>query len=416
MNASFVPEAFNKIRSMLDRPSGPKKRLVGAEVERFGLDRHSKVLRYTEHMAVLFSELVKDFEWKVSAQYKDWILGVNKDQSYISLEPGAQFEIAGSPKNSLFEAQALEDQIDTEVHQTQTAREWKWVWLGVNPYDRAEDIQIIPSPRYQLMTEYFPTKARRGWEMMRLTSGFHLNIDFNTDQEAVEMLQAGFYLVPLITALFGNSPFYHGQRTGHLSERAFIWSETDPLRSGFLDFVFDQNFALKDYVNFVCSTELMYILKQDGSVEAGRSRCLKELSEELVELNALSAMRQIFTEIRLKPCCVELRSFDQQSPELRYAAMAFALGLIYDDENRKLLCERALKVSAKELQKQTLRAATDGLKADDFYEDLKELILWSENGLRRRRLNEEDLLSPVQNLMSGRKNPAQLLLETEEFL
>ena len=54
-------------------------------------------------------------------------------------------------------------------------------------------------------------------------------------------------LQPIATALFANSPFVEGKPTGYLSSRAHVWTDTDPDRTGMLDFVFEDGFGFETY-------------------------------------------------------------------------------------------------------------------------------------------------------------------------
>jgi len=400
---------------LLDKSNKRIQHKIGAESERLVCDASGKVLRYQPHLKTLLEELVQKKGWETSYQENSNILGLKRGSDYISLEPGAQLEISGAPQDHLFLVREKESEIEEEILSTQAAQDWSWLWLGLNPYDSVEDIQIIPSTRYQIMTRYYPAHSKRGLDMMRLTAGFHLNLDYYEPEEACEMLRAGLFLTPFVVALFCNSPFYHSQQAPSLSERTMIWKDNDSLRSGILDFVFHSDFQLMDYVNFVCSTPLMYFMDEQGHAQPAEGRCLTDLSLDLQKTNALPALREIFTEARIKPCCVELRSFDQQKPNERYAAMAFAIGLVYDLENRSYLNKEALRFSPDQLRKWIEDSARFAMKHDETYQMIQNLFQRSYEGLKRRGFGEEELLKPVEKLISQRKSPAELLLESKTF-
>ncbi len=57
-----------------------------------------------------------------------------------------------------------------------------------------------------------------------------VNLDFQSEQDMVEKFRLGLALQPIATALFANSPFKEKKKTGYLSWRSHVWTDTDPDR------------------------------------------------------------------------------------------------------------------------------------------------------------------------------------------
>jgi glutamate--cysteine ligase len=70
-------------------------------------------------------------------------------------------------------------------------------------------------------------------------------------------------LQPVATALFANSPFTEGKPNGFLSARANVWTDTDPDRTGMLDFVFADEFGFETYARYAANVP-MYFAKRRG--------------------------------------------------------------------------------------------------------------------------------------------------------
>lgn len=410
-----MAEPSSPILELLKDKSIKRKWMLGLESERFLLHPDGKLAQFSNLQSFLLKELVQENAWEVSYKVEDSVLGLRKNGHDISLEPGAQFEISAAPQKGICELLEIEKSIESEVLATQVAQGCQWLFLGMNPKYEAEEIELIPSPRYQIMTDYFPTKAARGREMMRLTTGFHLNLDFYETSEAIDLLRACYFVVPYLTGIFCNSPFYKGKRSAALSERQLVWQETDPVRSGFLNGIFHKDYSPKDYVNFVESTELMYFSDEQGNSVAGNGKALQDLPANLRQMNAVSALRQVFKDVRLKPCCVELRCFDQQLPEYRYAAIALAVGLVYDPKNRAQLIAEALTSNEKSHQALQVQGAMKGLKEDLIFEKAKTFLKMAEQGLERRDLGETKFLAPIENLFSRRETPAELIDQNSDW-
>ncbi|MGA0162787.1 MAG: glutamate-cysteine ligase family protein [Bdellovibrionota bacterium] len=403
------------VESLFAGISPKRGQKLGAEVERLGLDSKAQILSYSQHIEPLFQELISKKNWNPSARGEGGrILALSRGDDAITLEPGAQVEIAPRPCDNLSELMEVEAQIGSELLSTEVAKNWTWLWWAVNPKKKAEEVELIPSKRYQIMTDYFPKVGRRGRDMMRLTTGSHLNLDFFSKKEAIDMLQASCALFPVVGGLFAHSPYYQGKLSGFLSVRQQIWKDTDPLRSGFPNEFLSDDFNIQNYVNLVESTPLMFFQDENSDYQAADGRCLKDLSLELQKRNALSAMRQLFFDVRLKPCCVEFRALDQQTPEFRGAAFALIVGILYDEENRSFAIEQAKTWGAEKIKQLQDEASKTGLKSDEIFSAARTFYDRALKGLERRARNEMRCLFAIQKLLQLRLSSGELELSEQK--
>ncbi len=385
-------------------------RWIGLEVERLGVDiQTGKRLGYQEHLKALLEALIGQKAWRVEYQVGPNPLAISRQLHQISLEPGSQFEVSLAPRANIREIVKAQEQIDAEIKSLPLAKNFAWLGVGMNPLDVFEDRSLLPSPRYALMNRYFEQNKGRGREMMRLTCGLQINLDFADEREGVEMLRLGFQMMPFLSALFSNSPYKRGKKTGVLSERHLIWKQTDPLRSNFLDRVFESDFSLKKWAQMASQVPLMYAYDTEGNVLDVQGASLNDLSEPMQKGNALAAMRQIFTEVRYKPCCIELRSFDQVPPAYRYAATAICVGILYNDKRRGALQEGYSKISsAAALSKLMEEGARQGLQSDFMHSELCKLVDLAQEGLEQRGFGEQEFLQPARDLLNARQTPAEI--------
>ncbi len=386
---------------------------IGLEVERLVTRKgQPQILHYPDAVSKLLRELIQKKGWSLEYEWNDNPLALRKNLHTISVEPGGQFEISPAPRKSVGELKTLFDELDSEVLATDEGQTWQWLHLAVNPYEDALQISLLPSPRYLLMNDYFQkvpeAKNRtpaRGQEMMRLTAGLQINLDFDTDVEGVEMYQAANAIAPYLSALFSNSPLYKNGRSSALSERHLIWQKADALRSGFYDWSFSKQMTVAEYADRISKIPLMYAYDEAGKVWDPQGKSLHELPSSLWKANALAALRQIFTEVRFKPCCVEIRFLDAVGPEDRYAATAMAVGLLYDAENRRVILED--HESAETLRSRMDTGAREGLKSDLIFMKLQNLLMAAKLGCERRQKQEEKFLEPVEARLNSRKTPAE---------
>jgi len=405
------------IYDLLGRSIEPSQVKLGVEIERFGKDSNGKMIRYETHLKAFFKEMVETRGWTPAYQVGDDVMAIERLGDQWSLEPGSQLELSAGPCSNLHELKEQQERLEHEAAQTKSAQGWKWNWLGLNPEEAAESIKIIPSPRYAIMTEYFKKNGGRGLDMMRLTTGCHVNFDYWCPDHAMRILRVGAMIAPTFVALFANSPFFKGSATGRLSERVAIWQKTDPLRSGIPEFLFlkqgcrnGAEASMADYVDLVESTPMMFFFDENEKAQPANGRSWRDLPESLKKKNALPAIRQLFLEARLKPCCVELRFLDQNAPIVRQSSFAMLVGLLQDPGTLDLLNQEAFKKTSAEVLNEMDKASLVGMKDDHFYELAKKYLHLASRGLAERKLGEEKYLQPVEEILSRRQNPAQQLL------
>src|SRR5690606_32404795 len=90
-----------------------------------------------------------------------------------------------------------------------------------------------------------------------------VNLDFASEADMAKKFRVSLALQPVATALFANSPFTEGRPNGYLSFRSFIWTDTDPDRTGMLPFVFEDGFGFERYVEYALDVP-MYFVYRDG--------------------------------------------------------------------------------------------------------------------------------------------------------
>jgi len=408
------------------------ERQVGLEIERIAIWKDGSPFLYktvTSPSGIkrpgareLLKQLHQAYGWKLVESHPGDPIGLETPTGKVSLEPGSQLEFALFPHKSLQEVEELLKEYDSQVDKI--IEPWKglcFLGLAVNPVHRVEDIDVIPSPRYAIMTKVLGASGSLGTSMMRRTSSVQINLDYTSEQEAIEMLRISLLVAPISTALFANSPFLDGKPSGFLSTRSEIWRNTDPARTGLLDDAFKMGFNFESYAKLLWHLPLMFVQNENGEYIDAQGCSLKDISEgELPEVtvnatNMRSSVQQLFTEGRLKPGYVEVRSVDGQLPAYRLASAAFWMGLLYDKEARKLAIELLGHLSASDRKELSVATSRTGLQTE--FKGLKvlqvadALVKASSLGLERRGKKEESYLECLKENVSLGQTPADKLLE-----
>lgn len=107
-----------------------------------------------------------------------------------------------------------------------------WLGYGIQPVSTYKNIHIIPKKRYEYMTKYLPTVAKKPLVMRRETSGIQASFDYKDEADAMRKFAFALKLSPIVSAAFANSPVRNGRLTKYKSNRAASWLDTDNDRAG----------------------------------------------------------------------------------------------------------------------------------------------------------------------------------------
>jgi len=406
---------------------------IGTEHEKFGviLDTLEPVpYEGAVGIEALLQGLVDQFGWEPVLE-KGKLIALKQicevGQASITLEPGGQLELSGAPLKTIHDT-CHEVQIHLDqVHQVADPMGVGFIGLGFTPKWRLEECPVMPKGRYDIMRPYMQKMGTRGRDMMFRTSTVQVNLDFENEEDMVKKLRVALALQPLATAIFANSPFMDGKPSGNLSERAKVWHDTDPDRTGLMPFVFEEGMSFERYVDYALDVP-MYFVYRDGTYHnvaglsfrdfmEGKLRGFEGIYPTLDDWS--DHLTTLFPEARLKRF-IEMRGADG-GPRSRICALsAFWTGLVYDNTALENALDLVKNWSPETLEELRQNVPKHGLKTKLGAQSLKEIagevLQISGAGLKARgALNEngEDetmFLEPVSEIVySGVTGSEQLL-------
>ena len=91
---------------------------------------------------------------------------------------------------------------------------------GSHPFSRAEDEAIADEPRYEEFVEYAGVSARR-----QGVSGLHVHVGMPSAEACFHALEGVLPWLPVVLAWSANSPYFAGEETGLVSNRAQVLAE-----------------------------------------------------------------------------------------------------------------------------------------------------------------------------------------------
>jgi glutamate--cysteine ligase len=346
----------------------------------------------------------------------------------ISIEPGGQFELSGAPLIDIHATAA-----ELEAHLSALAGVAhslgvQFLDLGASPKWSRAETPIMPKQRYRIMAAYMPKVGSRGLDMMFRTATIQANLDFVSEADMVEKVRVGLALQPLVTALFANSPFLDGKPTGRLSERSYIWLDTDRDRTGMLPFAFEEGFGFERYVDFALDVPMYFVKRGDVYHDVAGANFRDLLDGRLSQLPGDSAVMSdwanhlstIFPEVRLKTY-LEMRGADGGPRAHMTALPALFAGLFYDsvalDQARQLTkgwSAAARQKLREDVPALALDATIEGRTLCEIGRDVLDLAA---AGLKRRArvdaqgADETIFLAPLEEIVSEGRTLAQRRLE-----
>jgi glutamate--cysteine ligase len=404
---------------------------IGTEHEKFGYCRDSLLpIPYEGERSVLtVLEGLRDGHGWAPLEEGGKLIGLTKDGANISLEPGGQLELSGAPLENIHQTC---DEVNDHLRDVKDIADKVgvgFIGLGAAPVWTHEQMPLMPKGRYKLMDEYMGKVGTAGRIMMRRTCTVQVNLDFASEADMVRKMRVAVALQPVANALFGNSPFFEGQKNGVKSYRGWVWRNLDDARTGMIPFVFDEGFGFESWVQYALDVP-MYFVYRDGKYidalgQSFRDFMKGELPALPGEVPTLSDwadhLTTLFPEARLKKF-IEMRGADG-GPWRRLCALpAFWVGLMYDQTALDAAWDLVKDWTTPQREAMRIAAADEGLaaKVDGIHMlDLaREVVDIAEAGLKARARpgagglvpDETHFLNALKESVESGMSPADELL------
>ena len=398
---------------------------IGTEHEKFGF-RLDNLRPLTwegpQGIGVLLEGLTR-FGWERVIE-KDKLIALLRDGASVTLEPAGQLELSGAALENIHQTC---NEVHVHLKEVKTVADELGVGflgMGFQPKWKREDMPWMPKGRYGIMRRYMPTVGDLGLDMMTRTCTVQVNLDFASEADMVRKFRTSLALQPIATALFADSPFTEGKPNGYLSYRSHIWTDTDPDRTGMLDFVFEDGFSYERYVDYMLDVP-MYFSYRDGIYHdlAGQS-FRKFMRGELEAMPGATPtmtdwtdhMTTAFPEVRMKRF-LEMRGADGGPWNRLCALPAFWVGLLYDNSALDAAWDLVKDFTREERNALRDGVPKYGLKLpfrDGTLRDIAvEALKISAHGLKQRArknwegADESIFLSPLNEIVEANETPAE---------
>ncbi len=397
----------------------PDEHKIGIEFERIPISSVTyKMVDYSKENGIydLLRAFAKVDGWEyITDDYN--IVGLRKDEDYISLEPGCQLELSFAPEKNIADIKAKIDNFNKKIAPILKKYEMNLLEYGISPVSTYKHINLIPKKRYHIMADYL-------WGilsdvMMKETAGIQACMDFSSEEDAIRKFRIANIISPLMTAMFANSPIRGGVDTGYKTFRGLSWLNTDSDRCQFMSKKLFENkhYGFKDYIDEVIKTPMIYITRGEKPIEILGKIDFEHFMKRGYEgyqatLDDFKLHANLyFPEVRLREF-IEIRNHDCANHGMQYAVLAVYKGLLYDNDALRATEELMSKFSYNQLMEFRYIVPKSALQAkigkNQAKEVAKELLQIAYSALQKT--GEEAFLEPILQLTPYGLSPADIII------
>jgi len=377
----------------------------------------------------LLNKFAQENNWEKILENKNTIALKDDTGASISLEPGGQLELSGTPLENLHQTCK-----ETGGHLNMMKKAMKdlglsMIGLGYDPKWSRSNQKWMPKGRYEIMRNHMPKVGKLGLDMMLRTCTIQVNLDYLNEKDMVQKFQTSLALQSIATAIFANSPFIEGKQSGYLSSRAMVWTDTDPYRTGVPQIVFDHDFGYDKWLDYVLEVPMYFVYREGKYIDVAGSSFLDFMNGNLRGFEGQyptikdweDHITVPFPEVRLKQY-LEMRGADGGPWNIICALPALWVGLLYDPQSQKEAYDLAKPfMNSKILEEGRVSAAKFALGGFinniSIHDIALQMLKISSDGLKRRNnldsrgIDERQFLDPLFNIVNNKKTGAETLLE-----
>jgi len=347
------------------------------------------------------------------------VIALVRDEQTLSLEPGGQFELSGTPFRSARQVHAENLAHARLLTEAAAALGLRPVALGYRPWGTTADISWMPKRRYQVMRKTLPRGGALALDMMLMTCTGQVSLDWADEADCARKVTATARLTPLLVALYANSPLVRGRPSGWMSYRSHVWTDVDPTRCGYFPRMLDGTFDYQAYVDWALQAPLLFLRR-------GREYVTPSLTFGQLLANGhegrparagdwVDHLSTLFPEVRIKRV-LEVRGADSVSLALTGGLVALWRGLLYDRDTLEGALRLVPRLSFEEHLQFHLEAQRRGLKGKLRGTPLAaltlEMVRLARQGLQRLDPEDVSLLDPLEERARASRSPAEDVLET----
>lgn len=383
-----------------------------------------KAAPYQQVAKFLNALKTKQPQWFDGLYENNALLGLVSDNAVITLEPGSQTELSLKPFGSIDKISSILKSYNKVTADLAKEQGILWLGYGIQPVSTYRNINIIPKKRYEYMTKYLPSVAKKPLIMMRETAGIQASFDYGSEEDAMKKFALALKLSPFISAAYANSPIRNGRLTKFKSNRAASWLETDNDRCGLVSSkIFSGDFSFEQYAQILLDVPMIFIERVlNGVKKAIRVKNLTFRQFIKKGYEGFSANKEdwethlslYFPDVRLKSY-IEIRNHDNQREDMICSVPALWKGLLYNNDAIQAVIDILKNLTYFDVEYVRHKTPKCGLDMKIKHLSLKdivrEIVDISYQSLKTNGQDEEKYLEPLKEYIARGITPADVIIE-----
>lgn len=361
---------------------------TGMECEIFAVDKDSFMpvpFFGRRGIEAILKQLTQNYGWSPVFEGQN-LIGLGKNGSNVTLEPGGQIELSSFPHTLIKESIEERSSFIQQLKEITLPMGIRLMSIGYHPFAAPQEVEWIPKKRYQAMSEYFLKKGGYlAHHMMKITTSVQAAIDYEDEADFACKMRLASYLTPVLQAIYANSPFKKGLFSGSFDFRSLCWEHTDNDRCGLFRKAFSKEFTFEDYTDFLLDMPMIVRFSGEEAIPMEGVPFREFLRSGTVTMEEWhSHVSFAFPEIRLRSY-IELRMCDSVPEHLLPTVPALLKGLFYDSSTRKDLLDIFRNITAEEAMAAYREAHNKALQASmggrPILEIARDIVSLADRGL-----------------------------------
>ena len=421
-------ESFDQLVEHFERGGKPRDEWrVGTEYEKAAVNLETgEAIPFSGDRGVeaVLRQLTERYDWEPQEE-EGRVIALSGPGGEITLEPGGQIELSGRPFEDVARvtsrARSARRRADRGGGGSGGSPSWGW---GSNRTRGSTPSSGCRRSATGSWGPYMTKVGTLGQRMMKQTATVQVNLDYESEADAIQKMRTATALSPIINGMFANSPISDGGKNGFMSYRGHIWTDTDPARCGMLPFLFEERAGFANYAEWALDAPMYFIKRRGEYLDMTgvpfRNFWKERTRGEIATVGDFALhLSTLFPETRLKTY-IELRMVDSQPLETSLALSAIAKGVLYEPDCAQAAWDLVKDWSFEERVETWIavhRGALDTRFRRYVIGDLaRELLAIAEEGLGRqdhrndRGDTEAVLLEPLRELVHQNECPATRVL------
>lgn len=353
------------------------------EAVRYDYDADEVEMQNKVSVKRILQNLLDSGEYQELEREGNFLLGVKSDKVQITLEPGAQLEIALGPYkiNQLNDIKLKYNQTIDDIKAI-TGNNIDILNIGYQEQTKFQNIRLIPKKRYYAMDEYLTTSGKYGLNMMRCSASTQVSIDYFSEEDAFNKYKVASILSPIFCHMFANTPYFEGKDNDKNIIRLQMWDDIDKARCGIPNFIFsDSKHFFNNYANYALKAPLMVANFMNTTEKSSQISVFatNDNAHNLYPNRSLNIyeiehiLSTFFFDVRLKNF-IELRSCDSLPIDDVLKYLNAVKTNFYDQQKLKFWVRRFEDVKYLDVIDAKMQIVKYGNDANVYGQNIKEII------------------------------------------